>query len=80
MINKFSSGLCFDEVGGNDDSVYCDLCNKWNHTGYFNIDAEKCKKLKKDPLPWYCSNCTMVIPFLTLPSKCLKIVLFWRPF
>ena len=33
MIKNFPSGLCSAEVGDSDDSVQCDLCNKWNHTG-----------------------------------------------
>ena len=80
MINNFPRGLCSDEVEDNDDSVHCDLCNKWNHTGCLNIGAKKYEKLKKDPLPWYCPNCAMKIPFLTLSNKNLKTVFFWRPF
>ena len=76
MIKIFPCGLCSDEVGDNDDSVQCDLCNKWNHTRCLNIDAEQYEKLKKDPLPWYCPNCAMEIPFSTLSNKGLKTVLF----
>ena len=76
MIKNFPCGLCSDEVGDNDDSVQCDLCNKWNHTRCLNIDAEQYEKLKKDPLPWYCPNCVMEIPFSTLSNKGLKTVLF----
>ena len=47
MIKNFPCGLCSDEVGDNDDSVQCDLCNKWNHTRCLNIDAEQYKNLKK---------------------------------
>ena len=73
MIKSFPCGLRSDEV---DDSVQCDLCNKWNHTRYLSIDAEQYEKLKKDLLPWYCLNCAMEIPFSTLSNKCLKTVLF----
>ena len=69
MIKKFPCGLCSDEVGDNYDSVQCDLCNKWNHTRCLNMDAEQYKKLKKDPLPWYCPNCAMGISFSTLSNK-----------
>ena len=51
MTNNFPCGFCTDEVGDNDDSVQCDLRNKWNHTRCLNIIAEKYEKLKKDPLP-----------------------------
>ena len=66
--------MCSDEVGDNDDSVHCDLCNKWNHTRCFNIDAEQYEKRKKDPLPWYCPNCAMEIPFSTLSNKSIKLL------
>ena len=62
--------------GGNDDSVQCDLCNKWNHTRWLFIEAEQYEKLDKDPLPWYCPNCAMEILFSTLSNKGLKTVLF----
>ena len=65
-----------DIVGDNDDSVQCDLCNKWNHTGCINVGAEKCGKLKKDRLLWYCSNCPMETPFLELSNKGLKTLSF----
>ena len=65
MINNFSCGLCSDEVGDNDNSVQCDLCKKLNHTGCLHIGAEKCKKLKNNPLPWYCPNCAMEIPHIS---------------
>ena len=68
--------MCSGEVGDNDDSAQCDQCNKWNHTRCLNIDAEQYEKLKKDPLPWYCPNCAMEIPFSTLSNKGLKTVLF----
>ena len=32
MIKNFPCGFCSDEIGDNDDSVQCDLRNKWNHT------------------------------------------------
>ena len=73
---NFPCVLCSDEVGDNDDSVQCDLFDKWNHTRRLNIDAEQYKKLKKDPLPWYCPNCAMEIHFSTLSNKDLKTVLF----
>ena len=79
MTNNFPCGLCSDEVGDNDDLVQCDLCNKGNHTRYLNISAEQYEKLKKDPLPWYCPNCAMRMPFLTLSNKGLTTVPFGDP-
>ena len=79
MTNNFPCGLCSDEVGDSDNSIQCDLCNKWNHTRCLNISAEQYEKLKKDPLPWYCLNCAMEIPFSTLSNKDLKTILFEGP-
>ena len=46
MIKIFPCGLCSDEVGDN-DSVQCDLCNRWNHTRCLNIGTEQSEILKK---------------------------------
>ena len=32
--------------------------------------------LKKDPLPWYCPNCAIEIPFSTSSNKGIKTALF----
>ena len=79
MTNNFPCGLYSDEVGDNDNSVQCDLCNKCHHTTCFNISTEQYKKLKNNPLPWYCPNCAMEIPFSSLSNKDLKTVLFGGP-
>ena len=76
MTKNFQCGLCSDEVGDNDDSVQCDLFDKWNHTRRLNIDAEQYEKIKKDPMSWYCPNCAMEIQFSTLSNKDLKTVIF----
>ena len=68
-MNNFPSGLCSDEIGDNDDSIQWDLCNKWDHTWCLNIGTEQYGKHKKDPLPRYCPNCAMEIPFSTLSNK-----------
>ena len=47
MINNFSCGLYSGKVGDNQDSVQCDLFNKWNHTGCLNIGVEKYEKPEK---------------------------------
>ena len=46
MKINFCCGLCSDKVGDNDNSVQCDLCNKWNHTKRLNIGAEQYEKRK----------------------------------
>ena len=80
LTNNFQCGLYSDEVGDNNDSVQCDLCNKWDHTGCLYVGAEKCGKRNKDRLLWYCSNCPVETPFSALSNKGLKTCLFWRLF
>ena len=76
MINNFPFELYSDEVGDNESSVQCNLWNKWNHTRCLNIGVEQYENYKKDPLPWYCPNWAMEIPFSTLSNKCLKSIFF----
>ena len=45
MINNFPCGFCSDVVGDNDDSVQCDLCNKWNPV--LILALKNTKNLKK---------------------------------
>ena len=60
MKINFCCGLCSGKVGDNDNSVQCDLCNKWNHTKCLNIGAEQYEKRKKDPLPCYYTNLNII--------------------
>ena len=41
-----------------------------NHQKYVN--HQKYEKLKKDPLAWYCADCTNKIPFFALSNKDFK--------
>ena len=43
-------------------------CVEINHQTY--------EKLKKDPLAWYCADCTTEIPFSTLSNKDFKVFLY----
>ena len=52
MIKHFPWELCSDKIGDNDDSVQCDLSNKWNHTRCLDIDTKQDEKLKKDLMSW----------------------------
>ena len=76
MINNLPFGFHSDKVGENDSSVQCDLWNKWNHTRCLNIGVEQYENYKKDPLPWYCPNWAMEIPFSTWSNKGLKSIFF----
>ena len=40
------------------------------------ISHQKYEKMKKDPLTWYCANCTTKIPFTALSKKDLKYFLY----
>ena len=51
------------EAKNDDESIQCDLCDKWNHINCVNVSKKKCVKLKNDPLPWYCSFCKNEMPF-----------------
>ena len=51
MTEQCPCGVCKLEVNDNDDSVQCDLCDRWNHINCVEINKQKYGKLKKDPLP-----------------------------
>ena len=69
-------GVCKLEVNDNDDSVQCDLCDRWNHINCVEINKRKYEKLKKDPLPWYCPACMSEIPFSQINNKEFKNLLY----
>ena len=46
-------------------------CVEINHQTY--------EKLKKDPLAWYCADCTTEIPFSTLSNKDFKDFFIQQP-
>ena len=46
-----------------DNSNQCNLGDKWNHINCININKQKYRKLKSDPLPEYCPMCKEEMPF-----------------
>ena len=69
-------GVCKLEVSDNDDSVQCDLCDRWNYISCVEINKRKYEQLKKDLLPWYCSACMSEISFSQINNKEFKNLLY----
>ena len=57
MTGQYSCRTCKSEVKNEDESVQCDLCNKWNHVFCVDISSAEYEKLKLSTLPWYCPIC-----------------------
>ena len=51
MAEQYSCGVCKFEVNDNDDSVQCNLCDRWNDINCVEINKQKYEKLTNDPLP-----------------------------
>ena len=76
ITEQYPCGVCKLKVNVKDDSVQCDLCNRWNHNNCVDIKKRKYEKLKKDPLPWYCPACMSEIPFSQMNNKEFKNLLY----
>ena len=50
MTEQYPCGASRLEVNGNEDSVQCDLCDRWNHVNCVEVNKRKYEKLEKDPL------------------------------
>ena len=72
MIGHFPCRVCTFKVKDDDKFVRCDLCDRWIHINCAEINHQKYEKLKKDPLAWYCADCTNKIPFFALSNKDFK--------
>ena len=46
MTGQYSCGTCKGEVKNEDESVQCDLCDKWNHIFCVDISSVKYEKLR----------------------------------
>ena len=76
MTEHYPCRVCTLEVEDHDKSVKCDLCDRWIHIKCADINYQKYGKLKKDPLVWYCADCTTAIPFSALSNKDFKDFLY----
>ena len=56
--------------------IQCDLCDKWIHIKCAETNHQNYEKLMKDPLAWYCKDCTTEILFSTLSNKDFKDFLY----
>ena len=76
MIEYYPCRVCTLEVEDDDKSLQCDLCDRWIHINYAEINHQKYEKLKKDPLVWHCADCATEIPFSDLSNKDFKDFLY----
>ena len=76
MSEHYTCRVCSLEVENDDKSVQCDFCDRWIHIKCAEINHQKYEKLKKDPLAWYCADCTTETPFSTLSNKDFKDFLY----
>ena len=79
MTGHYSCETCKIEVKNKDESVQCDLCDKWNHVFCVDISSAEYEKLKLSRLPWYCPICAKEIPFSSLSNKEFNIFLSRNP-
>ena len=49
--------ICEKAVAKKHKAVCCDVCNKWVHIGYNNINTYIYRKLQKGDAPWYRKEC-----------------------
>ena len=79
MTGHYPKRVCTLEVEDDDKSVQCELSDRWVHIKCAETNHQKYEKLKKDPLAWYCADCTTKIPFLALSNKDLKDFFIQQP-
>ena len=72
MSIEYLCKVCKLEVKNYDESIQCDLCDKWNHVNCVNVSKKKNEKLKNDPLTWYCSFCKNELLFSKMSDNDLK--------
>ena len=66
MTEQYSCGTCKIEVKKQNESIQCDLSNKWNHVFCVDISSAKHEKLKLSMLLWHCPICAKEMPFSSL--------------
>ena len=76
LTEHYPCRVCSLEVEDDDKSVQCDLCDRWIHIKCAEINHQKYEKLKKDPIAWYCVDCTTELPFSTFSNKDFKDFLY----
>ena len=76
MTEHYLCRVCTLEVEDDDKSIQRDLCDRWIHINYAEINHQKHEKLKKDPLAWYCADCATQISFSALSKQDFKDFLY----
>jgi hypothetical protein len=56
-----SCGTCGGEVGGADDGLCCEECQKWFHCGCLGMNQVEYKMWSGSDHPWFCITCREVI-------------------
>ena len=74
MTGQYSCATYKGEVKNEDESVQCDLCDKWNHIFCVDISSVKYEKLRLSALLWYCPICPMEMTFSSLSNKKLVLI------
>ena len=74
-MTEYPCGACQTEVVGNNNSIICDLCDKWHHTICVDANDGHYEKHKIDPNSWLFPTFPEEIPFFVLAKKDLKNLL-----
>ena len=76
MAIKYPCGICSKSVKENQKALQCDICDKWIHLKCNLLNLSTYEKLKHDPNPWFCLNCTkLIFPYHELTNLKLTHVL-----
>ena len=64
MTNAVIFPFCEKIVKPRDKAICCDLCIKWIHTRYNNLNDLDYEFLKSNDETWYCKTCIQeILPF-----------------
>ena len=76
MSPTFPCSKCLKNVNKNHRAVCCDLCDQWIHIKCNYLNLNDYNKLKNDPDPFFCINCTKdVFPFTNLTNNELILLI-----
>ena len=76
---QFPCLICEKAVTKNHKAVCCDVCNKWVHIGYSNINTYTYRKLQKSDAPWSRKECLKkLIPFCNVTNDTLSRLFEWK--
>ena len=75
MTQLYSCGTCKIEIKNEDESVQCDLCDRWNHIFCAGISSAECDNLNFASCRGIVQYVQKKIPFPSLSNKELNIFL-----